>query len=66
MFENNALSAVGRGTFRIGTQIEKNIKKSFEYPIIPSENIKPEDFISSFGKENYISAVEKVQKYINI
>jgi len=45
-------------------QIEKNIKKSFEYPIIPSENIKPEDFISSFGKENYISAVEKVQKYI--
>ena len=28
MFENNALSAVRRGTFRIGTQIEKNINKT--------------------------------------
>ena len=44
--------------------IEKNIKKSFNHPSIPSENIKSEDFVSSFGKENYISAVEKVQKYI--
>jgi len=44
--------------------VEKNIKKPFHQPSTPSENIKSEDFISSFGKENYISAVEKVQKYI--
>ncbi|MGK0419353.1 MAG: anthranilate synthase component 1, partial [Candidatus Pseudothioglobus sp.] len=44
--------------------IEKNIKKSFDYPSTPSEKIKSEDFVSSFGKENYISAVKKVQKYI--
>jgi len=44
--------------------IEKNIKKSFNHLSAPSENIKSEDFISSFGKENYISAVKKVQKYI--
>ena len=44
--------------------IEANIKKSFEYSSTPSENIKSEDFVSSFGRENYISAVEKVQKYI--
>ena len=44
--------------------IEANINKSFEQSSIPSENIKAEDFVSSFGRENYISAVEKVQKYI--
>ena len=44
--------------------IEANIKKSFEHSSTPSENIKSEDFVSSFGRENYISAVEKVQKYI--
>ena len=37
--------------------IEKNIRKSFEQPFISPENIKSEDFVSSFGRENYISAV---------
>ena len=44
--------------------IEKNIKKTFKYPEISPENISSDDFISSFGKENYINAVKKVQKYI--
>ena len=44
--------------------IEKNIKKPFDHLSIPSENIKSDDFVSSFGKENYKRAVEKVQKYI--
>ena len=44
--------------------IEKSIKKSFKYPTTASANIKSKDFISSFGRENYISAVEKVQAYI--
>jgi len=44
--------------------IIKNIKKSFNHPSVASENIKPENFVSSFGRENYINAVEKVQKYI--
>ena len=26
--------------------------------------IKSEDFVSSFGKDNFVHAVEKVQKYI--
>ena len=44
--------------------IETNIKKSFEHDSTKTENIKSQDFISSFGKENFVSAVEKVQKYI--
>ena len=44
--------------------IEKNIKRSFDFHSAESENIKSEDFVSSFGKENFIDAVEKVQKYI--
>ncbi len=44
--------------------IEKNIKKSFEFHSVESENIKSEDFISSFGKENFVHSVERVQKYI--
>ena len=44
--------------------IETNIKKSFEHGSTKTENIKSQDFISSFGKENFVSAVEKVQKYI--
>ncbi len=51
------------GISRLGF-IENNIKKSFEHSTAPSENIKHEDFVSSFGKKNYISAVKKVQKYI--
>ena len=44
--------------------IEANIKKSFEHKTNKSEMIKSEDFISSFGKNNFVNAVEKVQKYI--
>ena len=44
--------------------IEANIKKSFELKTNKSEMIKSEDFISSFGKNNFVHAVEKVQKYI--
>ena len=44
--------------------IESNIKKSFEHDATQSEKIKSQDFISSFGKNNFVNAVEKVQKYI--
>lgn len=44
--------------------IEKNIKKSNIHDSPESEKIKSQDFVSSFGKENFVSAVEKVQKYI--
>ena len=44
--------------------IESNIKKSFEHDATQSEKIKSQDFISSFGKNNFVHAVEKVQKYI--
>ena len=44
--------------------IEANIKKSFTHLLAPSEDIKAEDFISSFGKRNFIKAVNDVQKYI--
>ena len=44
--------------------IEANIKKSFDHKTNQSEMIKSEDFISSFGKNNFVHAVEKVQKYI--
>jgi len=44
--------------------IEKNIKKSNIHDSPESEKIKSKDFVSSFGKENFVSAVEKVQKYI--
>ena len=44
--------------------IESNIKKSFEHHATQSEKIKSQDFISSFGKNNFVHAVEKVQKYI--
>ena len=44
--------------------IEANIKKSFNHKTNKSEIIKSEDFISSFGKNNFVHAVEKVQKYI--
>ena len=44
--------------------IEANIKKSFDHKTNKSEMIQSEDFISSFGKNNFVHAVEKVQKYI--
>ena len=45
-------------------RIEKNIRELFHFESTPSENIKSEDFVSSFGKESFVNAVEKVQKYI--
>jgi anthranilate synthase component 1 len=44
--------------------IEKNIRELFNFESTSTENIESEDFISSFGKENFVNAVEKVQKYI--
>jgi len=44
--------------------IEKNIKKSFNHLPAPSENIKAEDFVSSFGRKDFLKAVDNVQKYI--
>ncbi|MDC0621052.1 anthranilate synthase component I [Candidatus Pseudothioglobus singularis] len=44
--------------------IEKNIRELFNFESTPTENIESEDFISSFGKESFLNAVEKVQKYI--
>ena len=44
--------------------IEKNIRELFDFESTSTENIESEDFVSSFGKENFVNAVEKVQKYI--
>ena len=44
--------------------IEKNIRELFNFESTSTENIESEDFVSSFGKENFVNAVEKVQKYI--
>ena len=44
--------------------IDKDIKKVFEHKTSPSENIKPTDFVSNFGKKNFLKAVKDVQKYI--
>ncbi len=44
--------------------IEGGIKKPFTHLQAPSENIKADDFISSFGKKNFLKVVGDVQKYI--
>ncbi len=44
--------------------IEKNIRELFNFDPTSAEKIESEDFVSSFGKENFVNAVEKVQKYI--
>ncbi|MDB4821919.1 anthranilate synthase component I [Candidatus Pseudothioglobus singularis] len=44
--------------------IEKNIREQFNFESTSTEKIESEDFVSSFGKENFVNAVEKVQKYI--
>ncbi len=44
--------------------IEENIKKPFSHLPAPSENIKAEDFVSSFGRKDFLKAVDNVQKYI--
>jgi len=55
-------------SFEIGVKrlesIKSNIKKTFEHVKPASESIKSEDFVSSFGRKNYIDVVKKVQKYI--
>ena len=44
--------------------IEKNIRELFNFDSTSTEKIESENFVSSFGKENFVNAVEKVQKYI--
>ena len=44
--------------------IDKDIKQLIEHKTSASENIKPTDFVSSFGKKNFLKAVKDVQKYI--
>ena len=44
--------------------IDKDIKQLIEHETSASENIKPTDFVSSFGKKNFLKAVKDVQKYI--
>ena len=44
--------------------IDKDIKQVFEHKKSASENIKPTDFVSNFGKKNFLKAVKDVQKYI--
>ena len=44
--------------------IEKNIRELFNFDSTSTEKIESEDFVSSFGKEDFVHAVEKVQKYI--
>ncbi len=44
--------------------IETNIRELFNFDSTSAEKIESEDFVSSFGKENFVNAVEKVQKYI--
>ena len=44
--------------------IDKDIKQLIEHKTSASEDIKPTDFVSSFGKKNFLKAVKDVQKYI--
>ena len=44
--------------------IDKDIKQLIEHKTSASENIKPTDFVSNFGKKNFLKAVKDVQKYI--
>ena len=44
--------------------IEANIKKSFQHVPSPKAGIQTDDFISSFGKNNFMKKVEDIQRYI--
>jgi len=44
--------------------IEDNINKSFQHVRSPSAGIKTDDFVSSFGKNNFMKTVEDIQHYI--
>ncbi len=44
--------------------IEGNIKKSFQHSPSPPAGIQTDDFVSSFGKDNFMKTVENIQRYI--
>ena len=44
--------------------IEDNIKKSFNHVSSPQAGIQTDDFVSSFGKNNFMKTVEDIQRYI--
>jgi len=44
--------------------IEDNIKKSFHHLPSPQAGIQTDDFVSSFGKNNFMKTVEDIQRYI--
>jgi len=44
--------------------IEGNIKKSFQHVPSPHAGIQTDDFVSSFGKNNFMKTVEDIQRYI--
>jgi len=44
--------------------IEGNIKKSFQHVPSPQAGIQTDDFVSSFGKNNFMKTVEDIQHYI--
>ena len=44
--------------------IEGNIKKSFQHVPSPQAGIQTNDFVSSFGKNNFMKTVEDIQHYI--
>jgi len=44
--------------------IEGNIKKSFQHMPSPQAGIQTDDFVSSFGKNNFMKTVEDIQHYI--
>ena len=44
--------------------IEDNIKKSFQHVLSPKAGIQSDDFVSSFGKNNFMKTVEDIRRYI--
>jgi len=44
--------------------IEGNIKKSFQHVPSPHAGIQTDDFVSSFGKNNFMKTVKDIQRYI--
>ena len=44
--------------------IEGNIKKSYQHVLSPHAGIQTDDFVSSFGKNNFMKTVEDIQRYI--
>ena len=44
--------------------IEDNIKKSFQHVLSPKAGIQTDDFVSSFGKNNFMKTVEDIRRYI--